>query len=146
MPSELLRPEENTEELPPLSKKKKKKKNQRKKKQKEKTTMHWRRPELAIVTVIMDGEGPRETTGKRCHRIGRALADLEKRRVYMREDLFCMYWLCMRKRVQLYVSVCVRRRLIEFCSSNCQTSTMQCSQNQKMKKTLTPSTNEKPHE
>lgn len=65
-------------------------------------------------------EGPRKTTGKRCHRIGRTLADLEKRGVYERADFFCMYWLCMCTRVQLYVSVCV-----VMISSNCQNSTMQ---------------------
>lgn len=51
-------------------------------------------------------EGPRKTTGERCHRIGRALVDLEKRGVW-EQIIFCMYWLCMCTRVQLYVSVSV---------------------------------------
>lgn len=54
--------------------------------------MHWRRPELAIVTVIIDGDNRRteEDHGKRCHRIGRALADLEKRGVY--ESRFILFY------------------------------------------------------
>lgn len=110
-----------------------KKKNQRKKKQKEKTTMHWRRPELAIVTVIMDGDNRRTEGdhGEKAPPHRKGIGWSRKKGCVWERRFFCMYWLCMCTRVQLYVSVwCVRRRLIEIwspvvISSNCQNSTIQ---------------------
>lgn len=58
MSSELLWLEENSEESLHFRKKKKKIFNTRKSK-KEKSTLHWRHPELAIVTVIVDGDNRR---------------------------------------------------------------------------------------
>lgn len=102
MPSELLRLRKILKNHSTLEKKKiNARKSKKRKQQCIGDALSW--PSSPSLWMAIT-EGPRETTGKRRHRIGRALADPEKRGVYEREDFFvCIGYVC----VQEFSCMCV---------------------------------------
>lgn len=107
--------------------------------------MHWRRPELAIVTVIIDGDNRRteEDHGEKVPPHRKDIGWSRKKRCVW-ESRFFLYVLAMYVYKSSVVCKCVC--VWSWFHPTVKTPRCKCSQNQKMKKTLTFSTNEKLHE